>query len=194
MKRTSFYLACLLFASFLIACKDDDHPSLPPMYLDYEALTTNPVDAKRLCLGELVSKLLLDADFREFVKSASVNDSQVWNNEIVLLAYWDTALYDGRTLAELLQAATAKYDIPCLNAGDDLKSLFMNDPALVLKLPDLFKAQDWDAEKVVPFLYVRTNRLVRNQADTDSASMVGFHGAGLIDRYTFGIPNIFHWY
>jgi hypothetical protein len=191
MDRKNICLFSLIFTCLLCCCKDDDNPSLAPTSLDYQALTSNPIDAKRLCIAELLSKLLLEKDFREFIKKESTNENQVWHNEVLLLMLWDKVLYNDQTFSELIQDAIAKHEIPCMNEDDDIQGYFLDDPALVLKLPDLYHVGDWDTEKDVPFLYVHTNQLVRNHIDTDSASIVGIHGSELIDRYTTGLPNYF---
>lgn len=77
------------------------------------------------------------------------------------------------------------------NDQEELIEIMNSDPLLVLKIPDLLEAGDWDIDQTIPFLYVKTNQLVRNHPQTDSSSIVGIHPSGFIDRYISGFPNYF---
>ncbi len=91
------------------------------------------------------------------------------------------------TLSEEL----VKHDNLCLRRSDNLETVLFRDPLLVLKIPDVIDALDWDEKNTIPFIYVGTNQLVRENPQSDSASIVGIHASGITDRYISGTPKYF---
>ena len=189
--RLTFVL--FIFIAFLIVpgCKKDHFPKIELTLLDFEHLTFNNYDKNRLCMAEVFSKLLLNEKFREFIQSQSINKDQKWNNEILLVKYWNEKIYDNLSLFDLCSQIIQETSGLCIGSAAELESMFFDDPLLVLKIPDIIDPSEWDIDRTIPFLYVNTNRFVRNNIQADSVSMVGIHGSGVIDRYTYGVPKYF---
>lgn len=75
------FLFIFIFSILILGCKkNEDLSELQVTIIDYTAITSNDYDKNRLCMGEAISKLMLEEKFREFVKSKTVNES---NNYII---------------------------------------------------------------------------------------------------------------
>lgn len=110
---------------------------------------------------------------------------------ILLIKYWNKEIFDGFTLYELLAQTIVNNPDICAESIEKFEAMLFDDPVLALKIPDIIDAKEWDTKNTVPFLYIKTNDLVKNGLTTDSASIVGIHGSGVIDRYYWGVPKYY---
>ncbi len=123
-------LILLLFILSGLGCKKtEDFPKLNPVPLDFKELTYTELDNDRLCIAEVLSKMLLDEKFREFVKLKSIDEEHNWNNEIHLLEYWNKPIIDGKTLFDLLSAYSDRSD-PLIPKMSDPLIPKMSDPPI----------------------------------------------------------------
>ncbi len=147
-----------------------------------------------LCISDLISKALLDVSFRKFLKSKSINEDQKWNNEILLISIWEEKFYNNKTVANILEEKLSEsLKESCFTDYGQLENAIYNLPNLVIKVPDLVDASNWDENNVAPFVYVGTNNLVKNyDVSSDSSGIIiGIHGSGVLDKYISGVPQYF---
>lgn len=178
--------------SLYSCCKDPiKGPVIQSETIDYITQTQSTIDAGRLCLAELLAVALEDIRFRQFIKSMSINEEDNWNNELLLIELWDREIDLNITVQGLLHTTLVESGNSCFTTISDVYASILEDPLLVIKLPDIIDPRFWDEEEIIPVVYVNTIQPVSNSPGSSNGSYVGFHSSGFIDRYESETPKYF---
>ncbi|TXF81187.1 hypothetical protein FUA23_22045 [Neolewinella aurantiaca] len=192
MKMLFFY-GFVLFIFFFSTCKKPDpiYPILENPVLVPSELTNREVDVNRICIGTLVRDLLKLPSFLEHLKVNTSTSSNIFNQEYCLLTNLGSRITPELTLKELIDITLEQNASPCFSTLEDFESALLEDPLLVIKIPDIINIQEWNTSRDVPFVYVKTTTTVSSPKDPSQFGYLGLHHSGAIDLYNNGVPTYF---
>jgi hypothetical protein len=176
MRQLLFLLSLLLLAN---SCRKDIYPERFAGKIDFSAITSNKTDEVRLCIADAIARTLSNKSVRKRIKELSVSVSAHKHREILLWDLLNQPEFE-TALNKVLTSGTSR----CYKDVASFKNDVAQDASLVIKLPDIIALNEWNADKMEPFLYVRTNDLVHAKKETEEVKgMMGFHSTGLTDMY-----------
>lgn len=193
MIRTLFFFFLLGLTLFSSACKKDIAlPVFDVADVDVPALAQNNVDQNRLCLAEVLTQLLAEENFRSYLQEQSIHAGQDWNKEFLLVHHLEEVIFSDQTLLDLVAEQIEAGASSCFASRQDFVAGLLSDPLLVLKVPDVIPAEEWDVTQTVPFLYTKTTELVQYPLHLEQgAGMIGLHASGAVDTYLHELPTYF---
>ena len=191
--RTFFLLALLGVVLVFQNCKKEETlPIYEVADVALPELASNDIDRNRLCLAEVFARMLDQEDFRQYLREQSINPDEDWNEEFLLIQHLDDLVTTDLTFLEVVEQAIAQQVNGCFTSVSAFRDALLSDPLLVLKLPDVIPAEEWDASSTVPFLYAKTLAAYRYPADPEArVGWFGLHPSGAVDSYQFGEPRYF---
>lgn len=172
-------------------CQDDAFPRLDVPDYELENIAQNAIDQNRICLAETLSKALAQENFRVFLREQSINQNEPWNNEFLLVTHLQDVVYDNLTFIDVIEQVILSNEDLCIASREEFEQKLLDDPLLVLKLPDVFTAEEWDPIRTVPYLYTQTTDLINSTALSEYQGILGLHPSGAVDVYLSGNPKYF---
>lgn len=186
-----FFLLALCTLLIWTCRKEEAYPTIDIPAYDIVSVVQNEIDSNRICIAQLLSKLIGDEDFRTYFREQSINENENWNNEFLLITHLDELAYDGLTVIELIERVIVSHSDLCIGSVAEFEQKLLDDPLLVLKLPDVIPAENWDAIRTIPFLYTQTIQLANSPELGPYQAILGIHPSGAVDTYLNGASTYF---
>lgn len=193
MIRTLFFFFMAGLTLFSSACKKDIAlPVFDVADVNVPTLAQNNVDENRLCLAEVLTQLLEEENFRSYLQAQSINAGKDWNEEFLLVTHLEEVIFSDQTLLDLIVEQIETGASSCFTSRQDFVAGLLSDPLLVLKIPDIIPAEEWDVARTVPFLYTKTTELVQYPLHLEQGEgIIGLHASGAVDTYQHELPRYF---
>jgi len=142
-----------------------DHNEFQPMSIE-EVSSKIPIEYRRLAqlrlsLAKTTARALANKNFREYIFKKSKEGSDLFFNEIVLEFNKGDMVLQNENLITFLNKYVSN-DVKALFGDSLFVYLSIEDPCVVLKIPDIFYNYTWDLNNTIPMVYAGVPSLFLN--------------------------------